>query len=76
MEKCHWNHHFKVKIFKVMIIFQKMLFNLFFFQINSNNNNYIIKMKYTIIKYGKEERENLLKKDNFRKKCCILTNKN
>ena len=32
-------------------------------------------MKYTIIKYGKEERENLLKKDNFRKKCCILTNK-
>ena len=32
-------------------------------------------MKYTIIKYGKEERENLLKKDNFRKICCILTNK-
>ena len=29
-------------------------------------------MKYTIIKYGKEERENLLKKYNFRKNCCLL----
>ena len=30
-------------------------------------------MKYRIIKYGKEERENLLKKDNFRKNCCNLS---
>ena len=31
-------------------------------------------MKYTIIKYGKEERENLIKKANLRKKCYILIN--
>ena len=31
-------------------------------------------MKYRIIKYGKEERENLLKKHNLRKKCYLLTN--
>ena len=31
-------------------------------------------MKYRIIKYGKEERENLLKKNNLRKKCYLLTN--
>ena len=31
-------------------------------------------MRYRIIKYGKEERENLLKKHNLRKKCYLLTN--
>ena len=31
-------------------------------------------MKYRIIKLEKEEREKLLKKDNFRKKCYLLTN--
>ena len=29
-------------------------------------------MKYTILKYGKEEREKLLKQNNLRKKCYLL----
>ena len=33
-------------------------------------------MKYTIIKIGKEENENLIKKDIFRKKYYILINLN
>ena len=32
-------------------------------------------MKFTIIKYGKEERENLLKRNNFKKNFCKLRNK-